>query len=752
MSDNLLAQDEATPTSAGQAEVAALTDCTVRGAVLRVVYASPDGSYVVLRLLDEQQRELTLVGPLTNIMEGQEVEAVGRWETHKDHGRQLHVQSCRAILPSSEEGIRRYLGSGLIPGIGPTYAGRIVEHFGTETLTVLDKYSERLREVSGIGRKRIGEIRKAWQTHAQQREVTIFLQSLGISPAYCARILTRYAVAAAEVVRRNPYQLAADIHGIGFLSADRIASRLGVEREHPLRLAAGIEYVLEQMAQNGHVCFPIEALCAEAAKILEVSAEKAGEGLTGATQAGRLVREEPPADASQPMVFLRRLLQAETDLAETLGLLLACPAPAARLEPARLGEGFRRLNAEQQGAVQQAFRSPLSIITGGPGVGKTTVVGQVVALASQLRLKVLLAAPTGRAAKRLSEATSIEAMTIHRLLQWDPTKGVFTHNPDNPLRCDLLVLDEVSMLDVILAAQLFRAVAVGTRVVLVGDQDQLPSVGPGAVLHDLIASGRIPVTHLTQIYRQDPNSRIVSNAHAVNRGQMPDLRPVPQEIKADFYWIEQDDPERAADLIARMVAERIPERFGLKPLTDIQILAPMHRGTCGTAALNERLQQTLNPAGQRPEFAFGERHFRVGDRVMQTVNNYDKGVFNGELGQITAIDYRAKTFSLSFDVGVVDYEWAEAEQILHAYAVTVHKSQGSEFPAVIMPLLTQHYIMLQRNLVYTAMTRARKLLIMIGTRRALAIALGNNTPMLRHTRLVQRLSLAPPESADERPY
>ena len=743
MSKNLFNHDDVPAPGGGQADDTALTDCTVRGAVLRIVFASSDGSYVVLRLVDEQQHELTLVGAMNNIMEGQEVEAVGRWETHKDHGRQLRVQSCRAILPSSEEGIRRYLGSGLFPGIGPTYAARIVEHFGTETLTVLDKYSERLREVSGVGRKRVAEIRKAWQTHAQQREVTIFLQSLGISPAYCARILARYAVGAAEVVRRNPYQLAADIHGIGFLSADRIASRLGVEREHPLRLAAGVEYVLEQMAQNGHVCFPVEALCGEAAKILEVSPEKAGEGLTGAMQAGRLLREEPPADASQPMVYLRRLLQAEADLTEALGLLLACPAPAARVEPSRLGEGFRRLNAEQQGAVQQAFRSPLSIITGGPGVGKTTVVGQVVALARQSRLKVLLAAPTGRAAKRLSEATSLEAMTIHRLLQWDPTKGVFTHGPDNPLRCDLLILDEVSMLDVVLAAQLFRAVAAGTRIVLVGDKDQLPSVGPGAVLHDLIASERIPVTQLTHIYRQDANSRIVSNAHAVNRGQMPDLGPVPPEIKADFYWIEQDDPERAADLITRMVAERIPERFGLKPLTDIQILAPMHRGTCGTAALNERLQQALNPGGQRPEFTFGERHFRVGDRVMQTVNNYDKGVFNGELGQVSAIDHRAKTFSLTFDIGVVDYEWAEAEQILHAYAVTVHKSQGSEFPAVVMPLLTQHYVMLQRNLVYTAMTRARKLLVMIGTRRALAIALGNNTPMLRHTRLVQRLT-APP--------
>jgi len=720
-----------------------MTEATVRGAVQRIVFASPDSQYVVLRLVDEHGRELTLVGPMTQVMEGQDIEAVGRWETHKDHGRQLRVTSFRAILPSSAEGICRYLGSGLIPGIGPTYAARIVERFGTDTLTVLDKYSERLREVPGIGRKRIGEIRKAWQTHAQQREVAIFLQSLGISPAYCARILARYGVAAAEVVRRNPYQLAADVHGIGFLSADRIAARLGVEKEHPLRLAAGVEYVLDQCAQNGHVCFPAEDLCTEAAKVLEIAAEKAADGLAGAIQSGRVVREEPLGTDARPMVFLRRLHQAEADLAEALDLLLAVHTAPRRVDASRLGEGYRRLNAEQQEAVQQAFRSPISVVTGGPGVGKTTVVGQIVALARALRQRILLAAPTGRAAKRMSEATSLEAMTVHRLLQWDPAQAVFAHTPDNPLRCDMLIVDEVSMLDVVLAAQLFRAVQAGTRVVLVGDKDQLPSVGPGAVLHDLIACGRIPVTQLIRIYRQDPSSRIVSNAHAVNRGQMPDLRPVRADLAADFYWIEQDDPDRAADLIVRMVIERIPQRFGLNPLTEVQILAPMHRGSCGTAALNERLQEALNPAGKRPEFSFGERRFRVGDRVMQTVNNYDKGVFNGELGQVTAVDHRAKTFSIAFDVGPVDYEWGEADQVVHAYAVTVHKSQGSEFPAVIMPLLTQHYVMLQRNLVYTAMTRARKLLVMIGTHRALAIALGNNTPMRRYTRLVSRLAVGP---------
>jgi exodeoxyribonuclease V alpha subunit len=753
VSSDLFHRESTTAAASDSSAAASMTDCTLRGEVLRIVFASADGQYVVLRMLDEQRRELTLVGPMTQVMEGQEIEAVGRWETHKDHGRQLRVQSFRALLPSSEEGIRRYLASGLIPGIGPTYAARIVEHFGAETLTVLDRYSERLREVAGIGRKRIVEIRKAWKEHAEQREVAIFLQSLGIGPSSCARILGRYGVAAAEVVRRNPYQLAAEIHGIGFLSADRIANRLGVEKEHPLRLAAGIEYVLEQLSLSGHVCFPVAALCAEAAKILEVTDDKAGDGLTGAIQSGRIVRDATLGAEGEPLAYLRRLYQAETDLAEALRLLFTFPAAMpSRLDPARLGEGFRRLNSEQQEAVLQAFRSPVSIVTGGPGVGKTTVVGQIVALGVALRRRILLAAPTGRAAKRMSEATSLDAMTIHRLLQWDAAEGVFVHGPDNPLRCDLLVLDEVSMLDVSLAAHLFRAVKPGTRIVLVGDKDQLPSVGPGSVLHDLIACARIPVTHLTHIYRQDPNSRIVGNAHAVNRGQMPDLRPVPAEVVADFYWIEQDDPDRAAETICRMVSERIPQRFRLDPLADVQILAPMHRGSCGTAALNERLQEALNPAGRRPEFSFGERRFRVGDRIMQTVNNYDKSVFNGELGQVVGIDHRAKTFTLAFDVGAVEYEWSEADQVVHAYAVTVHKSQGSEFPAVIMPLLTQHYVMLQRNLVYTAMTRAKRLLVMIGTRRALAIALANNTPMLRHSRLVQRLSSAPVDPPGEAPY
>jgi exodeoxyribonuclease V alpha subunit len=570
---------------------------TVRGEVLRILFASQDGQYSVLKLLEDGCKEQTLVGPLTGLMEGQEIEAVGRWETHKDHGRQLRVREFRAVLPSSEEGIRRYLASGLIPGIGPKYAERIVERFGTDTLRILDHYSERLREVPGIGKKRIEEIRTAWHEHAGQRDVLVFLQGLGISSAFCARILNQYGAGAAEVVRRSPYQLAAEVRGIGFLSADRIAGKLGIAKDDPRRLAAGVVHVLDQLAQAGHVCYPKEQLLVEAARTLDVTPEATQEGLTRAELAGQVVEIISQADPPGTFVYRQTLLAAEQGLAEALGVLFLSPLPAVKVPAHALGEGFERLNEAQKQAVARAFRSPVSIITGGPGVGKTTVIGQIVAIAEHLNLSISLAAPTGRAAKRMAETSSLAAQTIHRLLKWDAQSHSFQHDPDRPLPCRLLVVDEVSMLDVSLACSLFRAIAAGTRVVLVGDRDQLPSVGPGSVLHDLIASERIPVTELTEIYRQSETGRIIANAHAVNHGAMPDTSPVPRGQPADFYWIEKDSPEEVADLIVRMVAERIPHSFGFNPMEDVQVLAPMRRGSCGTQSLNEQLQDALNPKG-----------------------------------------------------------------------------------------------------------------------------------------------------------
>ncbi|OPZ25676.1 MAG: ATP-dependent RecD-like DNA helicase [Lentisphaerae bacterium ADurb.BinA184] len=718
----------------------AITDATVRGEVLRVVYASENGQYVVLRLVDGERHEHTLVGPMQGVLEGQDIEASGRWETHKEHGRQLRVARFRALLPTSAKGIERYLASGLIHGIGEKYAERIVERFGTETLEILDKYSSRLREVPGIGPRRIEDIRRAWQENSQRRETFIFLQGLGLSPNLCARLFAAYGAGAGEIVRQNPYRLAGEIHGVGFLTADRIAGELGVGKENPLRLAAGAVYALDRLADDGHVCFPRDALVERAAELLSVTPESASAGVQRAVTDGAVVAERVGADGVETL-YHHRLYAAERGLGESLRVLLASPLK----DPGRLptgGGGFDRLNDRQREAVEKAFRSHLSIITGGPGVGKTTVVGVIVETARRLRWRVYLAAPTGRAAKRLAESAGREARTVHRLLKWEPATRAFVYNRERPLTCELLVVDETSMLDVELSNHLFAAIEGRTRVVLVGDRDQLPSVGPGAVLHDLIASGRVPVTHLTEIYRQEEGSRIVTNAHAANHGQMPDLRTPHRDVAADFYWIDQEDPERVVQILTAMVAERIPRRFGFDPVRDVQVLTPMNRGVCGANNLNAVLQGVLNP-GPKPQFHSGERTLKSGDRVMQVVNNYDKGVFNGELGRIGRIDSGNRKFTVHYDAEAVEYEWGEADQVRLAYAVTVHKSQGSEYPVVLMPVLTQHFVMLQRNLIYTGMTRARRLLIMVGTRKALAIAIHNDRPAVRCTRLRERLT-APP--------
>ena len=723
-------------------------DYTVTGEVMRIVYSKPEDGYAVLKLRDHEKHELTLVGVMPNVMEGQEIEAVGRWEMHREHGRQFRVSSFRPMLPSSVEGIKRFLASGVLPGIGAKYANRIIEHFGTETLHILDGYSERLKEVPGLGKKRIAEIRNAWKKTTADRETRIFLQGVGLTGNLCTKIIAKYGNgAAADMVRKNPYRLANEIDGIGFLTADAIAAKVGIEPENPMRLCAGVVYALEEIASSGHTCCPKEMLMLAAEKLLHVSQTALEQGVAIAIAENKIMREEViEADESVELLFTRRLRIAEMELAHSIRVLLAnAPAPLTGFS-AVLGEGFERLNAAQRQAVNGAFQHGFSIVTGGPGVGKTTVVNQMCAIAKALRLRVLLAAPTGRAAKRLSEATGRDAQTIHRLLKWDVQEKAFYHNEDAPLECDLLIIDEVSMLDTLLAANLFCAVLPGTRVVLVGDKDQLPSVGPGAVLYDLISCGRIPVTYLTEVYRQAEGSRIITNAHAVNHGHLPDLRPwspPPQNPNArcDFYWVEQEDPAKTADIIVRTVTRRIQPVFGFDPVLDVQVLAPMRKGDCGTIVLNELLQNALNPSSpDKTFFQFGARLFRVGDKVMQTSNNYDKGVFNGEMGIISSIDNDTATFQVLFDIGKVDYQQMDADQLQLAYAVTVHKSQGSEYPVVLMPVLNQHFVMLQKNLIYTGMTRARKLLIMVGTTRALAIAVANDKPNRRRTRLAQRIS------------
>ena len=501
---------------------------------------------------------------------------------------------------------------------------------------------------------------------------------------------------------------------------------------------------MEELAASGHTCCPKDALLLKAHQLLRVSEESLLKGLEIALAEGKLLMEAVNDGGVETVLFfLRRLRQAEIDLAHSITVLLKYPPPPKEVPEYRLGEGFSRLNQAQRQALHYSLKYGFSIVTGGPGVGKTTVVNQICEAAKALRLHVLLAAPTGRAAKRLSEATGRDAQTIHRLLKWDVQTRSFVHNQDKPLSCDMLVVDEVSMLDVQLAASLFCAVAPGTRVVMVGDKDQLPSVGPGAVLGDLSGCGAIPVTYLTEIYRQADGSRIIGNAHAVNNGRMPDLSQTPKGVMADFYWVELDDPTRAASMAVRLICERIPKVYGFNPMTDVQVLTPMRKGECGTTALNALLQDALNPlSDDKACLQFGNRSFRVGDKVMQISNNYDKGVFNGEMGLVSSISEESKTFTVLFDAGYVEYQQHEADQLQLAYAVTVHKSQGSEFPVVIMPILTEHYVMLQKNLVYTGMTRAKKLLIMIGSRRAMGIAVRNDKPTRRRTMLAHRIQEA----------
>ncbi len=715
-----------------------LTAHTLRGEVLRIVFENEDKTYVVMKLADSENVEHTVVGNISGVYPGQDIEVNGRWENHHEYGKQLRVEHYRFLLPSSKAGIARYLASGVIPGIGPKYAQNIVDHFGEKTLEILDNSSGRLREVPGLGKKRIEQIRKAWQEQSKQKDIFIFLQSLGISPAYCVRIYKRYGDEAPEKVRSNPYALANDVDGIGFTMADRVASSLGVEKNNAARLASGVNYTLGQLMAAGHTCYPRIELLRSAAETLEVTVDEAAAGLERAATARQVV--VCPDEEYGELVYQRPLYIAEHGVPEIVVRLVRVPRFAGQRLTRVAARNDLNLSDEQQSAVEHVGGSPLTIITGGPGVGKTTVIGEIVRRAKAARLKIMMAAPTGRAARRMYESTGFPAKTIHRMLKWEPAERRFVFDASNQLNCDLLIVDEVSMLDAALAYSLFQAVKPGTSVVLVGDADQLPSVGPGRVLHSFIESGAFLTTHLSKIFRQGEGSFIIRNAHRVNAGQMPETIGGNGGELSDFYWIEQDDPEKVLEVIRRLVTERIPERFGLRPVDDIQVLTPMNRGNCGTIGLNAMLQETLN-GGSKPQFKAGERVFKTGDKVMQIANNYDKGVFNGDMGRIAHIDAHEKKFIVIFDSNQsIEYDMTEYDQLNLAYAITVHKSQGSEFPAVVMPLLTQHYMMLQRNLLYTGMTRAKKLLILIGSRRAVAMAVNNSRLEPRFTRLKERIA------------
>lgn len=708
----------------------------LKGEVVRVVYEAEDASYSVIRVRDGKGAEYAAVGSMPGIVSGQTVELEGRWEVHPDHGLQLRVSSFKTALPVTREGLIRYLASGVVKGIGVKTAAKIVAHFGQDTLSVLDHEPRRLIEIKGFSRKKIAAIRESWSAGAERRELRIFLEGLGITPAYFSRIYKVYGDEAAEKIRANPYSLASEVRGIGFLLADRIAEKAGIAKNDMKRLIAGVTYTLEQIRLSGHVCIPRADLLPKLAETLGVSEEDASRALAAAAVADRTASDFAP-DGTE-MIYEPAFLRCENELPYLIRRLLLLPGHAGK-RLARIPAPARtNFSGEQLAAVDAVSKSALSIITGGPGVGKTTVVAEIVRRARAARLTIVLAAPTGRAAKRLSEATKCPASTIHRLLKWDPAAGTFAQTRGNPIGADLFVIDEASMLDLPLAVALFRAIPCGAAVVIVGDPDQLPSVGPGNVLNDLIDSGICAVTRLTKIFRQGEGSGIIRAAHAVNAGVMPELSSGAADGTRDFYWIEKEDPDAAADVIVRMMTERIPARFGFDPVRDIQLLCPMNRGADGTVEMNRNLQELLNP-GEKPSFSFGERRFKVGDKIMQTANNYDKNVFNGDTGFIADIDEEARTFTADFDGMRADYSFDDADQITLAYAVTVHKSQGSEYPAVLMPLLPHHFMMLQRNLLYTGMTRAKKLMVLIGSGKAISMAVRNFVREPRHSLLLPKL-------------
>ncbi len=813
----------------------------LRGVVERITYHNEENGYTVAKLtperppaggFDARNREVTFVGNLPTVNVGESVELSGRWTVHGDYGRQFAVESLRTVLPATVAGIEKYLGSGLIKGVGPVTAKRIVGHFGLETLEVIEAAPERLNEVPGVGAKRVALITAAWIEQQAIKEVMIFLQSHGVSTSLATKIYKAYGDDAIGIVRDNPYRLARDIYGIGFLTADKIAQALGIPPDSPKRIAAGVAYALNQATDEGHVFLPVYELTSQAVELLSVPPAQVGIGIVelwredlvkltdtpggpevaapGASvgnetpqllaEGGTLYAPDTLATAQSLLseersVYLTPLFYSETGVANRLARiagegssrLTAFHANRFNWEmafSATARANGHELAAQQRKAVRTALTKRLTVLTGGPGTGKTTTVRTVLQLCQQAGHRVLLAAPTGRAAKRLAETTGQEAKTIHRLLEFKPGEGMaFKRNEEAPLDGDLLIVDEASMLDLVLTNNLVKAIPPGMHLLLVGDIDQLPSVGAGNVLKDIIKAiehpGVVPMAHdfsrndanltdnsisdnsqntpgqssifstpdrpipnqaavvrLDTIFRQAAGSYIISNAHRINEGLMP---VIDNEGARDFFVFRTEDPQRAAELCVELVETRIPRRFGIAP-EEIQVLSPMHRGAVGVSALNEAIQATLNPPDpRRAERSVGNRRYRVGDRVMQIRNNYDKDVYNGDMGVVRAIDSIAQEMQVEIDGQPIRYDFLELDELVHAFAISVHKSQGSEFPAVVIPVLTSHYMMLQRNLLYTAVTRARRLVVLVGQPKAISIAVRNNRVTARHTGLDVRL-------------
>lgn len=661
----------------------------------------------------------------------------------REHGQQFKAETITTTQPSTAEGIEKYLGSGMVRGIGPAFAKRLVDAFGEKVFDVIEQEPARLREVAGIGPVRQDRLLSAWAEQKMVREITVFLHSHGVGTSRAFRIYKTYGDQAIQMVTENPYRLAHDIWGIGFKTADQLAERLGVERQSDIRARAGVEYVLGTLTEDGHCAFPRDGLTTKAAEMLEIPHTIVERAIDYLLAEARLVQRTQTGDGAL-LVYLASLNASEEMLARNLTALANGPHPCPSIDMEKALEWVQaqvRLTfAEgQQEAVRLAVRSKVMVITGGPGVGKTTIVNAIVRIFSAKKLRVVLCAPTGRAAKRLSETSGREAKTIHRLLEFDPKTGQFRHGPGYPLEGDVFVVDETSMIDLVLAHQLVRAIPLHAALILVGDVDQLPSVGPGMVLRDVIESGVVPVCRQTEVFRQAAASHIVTNAHRVNRGEMP-IYPrgkVADPAESDFYFIETQEPEETERMVVRLVKEHIPQKMGIDPNQDIQVLTPMQRGVLGAQNLNQRLQESLNPNAKGIQ-RFGLT-FRVGDKVMQLENNYDKEVFNGDIGRIVKLDDEEREAVIEYDGRTVTYLYDEFDELTLSYAVTIHKSQGSEYPCVVIPVHTQHYMMLQRNLLYTGITRGKKLVVLVGMKKAVAIAVKRVQSHARITTLRERL-------------
>ncbi len=736
-----------------------MTQEILQGVVERITYYNDESGYTVIRLRPESTRQLragsgdllTVVGILPELQPGETVRLTGAWMTHKEHGRQFKAESVEQAAPTTLDGLRRYLGSGLIKGVGPVTARRIVDHFGLKTMDVLEADATRMAEVPGVGKHRASLIADGWARQRKIKDVMLFLASHHVSTSLAVKIYSAYQDEAITKVTADPYRLARDITGIGFRTADQIARNLGLPSDSPERIAAGVAYALQTLNDDGHVFAPRELAIQTAAELLDVPAEQCQAAVERLIRSEQAMVETVPVESEEngteqiEALYLPPMYHSERGVARRMISMIQ--TRDSRLRTGRTVDWptfFKRIAAEdsitltdqQQDAVRAVREHKIAVLTGGPGTGKTTTLRAVIRSLEATGAKYALASPTGRAAKRLAEATGRKAQTIHRLLGYSPSEG-FVFNEHHTLDVDALIVDEASMIDLVLFYNVLKALAPETHLLLVGDVDQLPSVGPGDVLRDVIRSGVAHVTRLHVIFRQAGGSLIVTNAHRVNEGEIPDLH----NEGDDFFMFTAEEPEAVADLVVDVVQNRIPRRFSLNPLDDVQVLAPMYRGQVGVQMLNERLQAALNPPGRQAEQRIAGRTFRVGDKVMQTRNNYDKDVYNGDIGRLHSLDFTEQTLKVIIDGRFVEYDWSEADELAHAFAISVHRSQGSEYSAVVMPLVAQHYMMLQRNLLYTAITRAKKLVVLVGTRRAVAIAVRNDRVARRYSVLAWRLGI-----------